>query len=46
MLLRKKTEVKEFRDWHKNDLKETKFQRSMDQETFRSKVIQGKQEER
>ncbi|CAD8048947.1 unnamed protein product [Paramecium primaurelia] len=46
MLLRKKTEVKEFRDWHKHDLKETKLQRSMDQETFRSKVIQGKQEEK
>lgn len=39
MLLRKKTEVKEFRDWHKYDLKETKLQKSMDHETFRNKVI-------
>ncbi|CAD8052361.1 unnamed protein product [Paramecium primaurelia] len=46
MLIRKKTEVKEFRDWHKNDLKEKKLQRSMDQETFRNKVIQGKWEEK
>ncbi|CAD8058651.1 unnamed protein product [Paramecium sonneborni] len=46
MLFRKKTEVKEFRDWHKHDLQETRFQRSMDHETFRNKVIKGKLEEK
>ncbi|CAD8143840.1 unnamed protein product [Paramecium octaurelia] len=46
MLFRKKTEVKEFRDWHKHDLKETKLQRNMDHETFRNKVIQWKWEEK
>ncbi|CAD8055325.1 unnamed protein product [Paramecium sonneborni] len=46
MLNKKKTEVKEFRSWHRQDLEETKMQRSLDHETYRSKVLQGKQEER
>ncbi|CAD8150212.1 unnamed protein product [Paramecium pentaurelia] len=46
MLNRKKTEIKEFRSWHRQDLTETKIQKSLDHETYRSKVLQGKEEER
>ncbi|CAD8132143.1 unnamed protein product [Paramecium octaurelia] len=46
MLHRKKTEVKEFRSWHRHDLQETRLQKSLDHESYRSKVLQGKEEER
>lgn len=39
MFCKKKTEVTEFRNWHRHDLKETKLQRSMEHETYRNKVL-------
>lgn len=45
-LNRKKTEAKLFRDMLKQDHKATINKRSLDHETFRTKVIQVKEEER